>query len=91
MTLPEKPPGSPATLNYASGTYSQRRDWEFANALICGAMLCVPFITGILAILLGLHSLRDTTPKPGERIVIYAGIMLGVLNIVLWSAVSLMP
>jgi hypothetical protein len=62
--------------------------WDIAAvaSAVCGLMLIVPYIAGIAAIALALLGLRQISQRAtrGRRLA-YAGIVLGLLNIVGWT------
>jgi hypothetical protein len=64
-----------------------RRTWDLFSILsvVCGAILIVPFLTGIAAIVLGVMGLRNTGihHTRGKRLA-KVGIILGVVNLVGW-------
>ena len=81
-----QPPGTPG----AAGAYSmppQRQTSGSAVAsLICGILGCVPFITGLLAVILGIMGMRTTRdPKYTGRGMAIAGIILGIISLLFWG------
>lgn len=55
-------------------------------SLICGILGCVPFVTGVLAVLLGLVGfVRTGTPGVRGRWMAIVGVVLGVLSIGGWT------
>lgn len=68
----EKPPASPAAV----------------LALVCGILLCLGPLTGPAAIIAGLVARAQAQRKPdavGGRGMATVGIVLGVLNLLLWT------
>jgi hypothetical protein len=80
------PPAAPGGAG-AHGTPPRRKTSGAAIAsLIFGILGCVPFITGLLAILFGFLGIRATgRPNTSGRGLAIAGLILGVLSIGLWS------
>jgi hypothetical protein len=55
-------------------------------SLICGILGCVPFITGLLAVILGIVGLKATKdPRYTGRGMAIAGLVLGLLSLLLWG------
>ena len=55
-------------------------------SLICGILGCVPFVTGILAVLLGIVGfVRTSNPLKKGRWMAVVGILLGVMSIGGWT------
>jgi hypothetical protein len=69
------------------GTPGPRKSNGAAIAsLILGILGCVPFITGILAVILGIVGIKaGSDPQRGGKGMAIAGLLLGVLSIGLWS------
>lgn len=84
---PPAPPGyGPPAPGY--GQYPAPKTSGAAIAsLVCGVLGCIPYITSLLAIILGAVGIRNTG-RPGVkgRGMAIAGLLLGLLGIVLWSA-----
>ena len=60
-------------------------------SLVCGLILCVPFISGILAGIFGILALRDVRSRnAGGKGMAVAGLILGGVNIVVWIVLSAM-
>jgi hypothetical protein len=58
-------------------------------SLICGILGCVPLITGLLAVILGIVGLRTTKdPRYTGRGMAIAGLVLGILSLVVWGAIG---
>lgn len=56
------------------------------SSFICGLLGCVPFITGVMAILLGIIGLvRTGDPTKRGRWMAVVGILLGLLSIAGWT------
>lgn len=88
--LPDPPkPVTVGTLSYETPGEMANADWvEPIAAVICGAMLCVPILTGLFAIVLGLNFRWQPRP-PSQANVALLGIVLGVMNLLLWVALPL--
>jgi hypothetical protein len=72
---PMMPPGAPRKSNGAA-----------IGSLICGILGCIPFITGILAVVLGIVGIKKTKdPQVGGKGLAIAGIILGLLSIGTWA------
>jgi hypothetical protein len=55
-------------------------------SLIFGILGCVPFITGLLAIILGIVGIKKTgDPRYSGRGLAIGGLLLGLLSLVLWG------
>jgi hypothetical protein len=56
------------------------------TSLVCGVLGCIPFLTGLLAIIFGLVSLRIMrNPAIRGRGIAIAGLILGFANVVGWG------
>lgn len=90
---PPPPPPIPAGHYPApAGAYGiqpARRSGAAVASLVFGLLLCVPFVTGLLAIVTGLVGLGAT--RAGGRTgrgLATVGLILGVLNLVTWGAAT---
>lgn len=100
MTQPPPPPqqhyGVPqpaAPQTYGAPAYSlppQRSTSAAAVAsLILGILGCIPFVTGLLAVVFGLAGLGATrNGKANGRGMAVAGLILGVVSLIGWGAVA---
>jgi len=53
--------------------------------LVCGCVVCVPFITGILGAIFGILGMRDARNRGGSgKGMAVAGLVLGCVNVVGW-------
>ncbi len=58
-------------------------------SLVCGLLVCIPFVTGLAAIILGFVGIKKTSnPQVTGKGLAIAGLILGVLSLGGWSAVS---
>lgn len=58
-------------------------------SLVCGLTLCIPFATGLLAVVFGVVGLRKANdPRRTGRGMAMAGIILGVISLVGWIVIS---
>ena len=63
----------------------QTNGWAIAS-LVCGIVGCVPFLTGLLAVIFGIIGLRKTRdPRVGGKGLAIAGLVLGIVSILLWA------
>jgi hypothetical protein len=69
------------------GMPGPRKTNGFAIAsLIFGILGCVPFVTGLLAVILGIVGIKaGNDPQRGGKGMAVAGLLLGILSIGLWS------
>jgi hypothetical protein len=55
-------------------------------SLICGILGCIPFITGLLAVVFGIVGIRATgNPRYSGRPLAVIGLILGLISLVLWG------
>jgi hypothetical protein len=65
---------------------ARRSNGAAVAALVMGILLCIPVITGVGGIILGVVGIRTARdPRAGGRGLAITGIVLGVLNLVLWG------
>jgi Domain of unknown function (DUF4190)/Domain of unknown function (DUF4145) len=56
-------------------------------SLICGLLGCVPFLTGLVAVILGIVGIKTTkNPMVTGKGMAIAGLMLGILSLAGWTA-----
>lgn len=84
------PPPMPPT-GYSGSQFPQqqprRTNGAAVASLILGILGCVPFLTGLLAVVFGVVGIRKArAPQVGGKGLAIAGIILGVLSIGIWSA-----
>jgi hypothetical protein len=64
---------------------SKPNGWAISS-LVCGILGCIPFITGVLAIIFGIVGIKKSSdPQRGGRGLAIAGLVLGLVSIVLWG------
>ncbi|HEY1922778.1 MAG TPA: DUF4190 domain-containing protein [Tepidisphaeraceae bacterium] len=89
IAIPEVATPDIAPPNIALPEIAQPGGWSVSSlaGVSCGILLVVPFIAGIAAIVLGVMGLRETREPlmRGRRLAI-AAIVLGLVNIVGWTA-----
>jgi hypothetical protein len=57
-------------------------------SLICGILGCVPLLTGLLAVILGIVGMRTTRdPRYTGRGMAIAGLILGLISLIAWGVV----
>jgi hypothetical protein len=76
------PPQSPPAYGY---NY-QRTSGAAITSLVLGILLCIPVLSGILAIIFGIVGISSTrNPAVRGRGMAIAGLILGIANIPLWA------
>jgi prepilin-type processing-associated H-X9-DG protein len=74
-------------LQYAHPSTAPRTSTWSIVSLVCGCLLCIPFVTGILAGVFGFLGLRQTRqPDYSGKGLAIAGLILGILNVLGWTA-----
>ena len=93
--LPPTPqqPGQPVQPAGAGGAYTMTPQRQTSGAavasLICGILGCVPLITGLLAVILGIVGLKKTKdPRYSGRGMAIAGLILGLISLVVWGVIA---
>jgi hypothetical protein len=81
----QPPPGYPPP-----GFQPQRRGNAAAIAsLVLGLLGCIPFITGLLAVIFGIIGIRRARdPQAGGNGFAIAGLILGILSVAIWCFVG---
>src|SRR5258706_2456823 len=87
---PQQPPPPPGGGYYGSPQMpmgeARRSNGAAVAALVMGILLCIPVITGLGGIILGVVGIRTARdPRAGGRVLAVTGIVLGVLNLVVWG------
>jgi len=74
-------------IQYAHSTTPARSNTFGIVSLVCGCLLCVPFLPGILATIFGFLGLKQARePNTSGKGLALAGLILGILNLVGWTA-----
>jgi hypothetical protein len=82
--MPPPVSGQPGGYGYVQPP--RRANGSAIASLIFGILGCVPFLTGLLAVVLGIVGLRKTRdPSVGGKGMAIAGLVLGLISIVLWG------
>ncbi len=84
----QPPPGYATPGGYPPAAYAPaaRTSAASVTSLVLGIVLCVPFVTSLLAVIFGIVGIRATkTPAVKGRGLAIAGLILGVLGLVLWT------
>ena len=81
------PPGSVGSApGYGMGPGPQRANGAAIGSLVCGILGCVPWLTGVAAVILGIVGIRKTRdPRVGGKGMAIAGLILGGISIVAWT------
>ena len=83
---PAVPPMPPGGAYGYTPPPMQRSNGAAIGSLICGILGCVPYITGLVAIILGIIGIRSTRdPQVGGKGMAIAGLVLGIVSILGWS------
>jgi hypothetical protein len=84
--MPPGNPGMPPGYGYNMPPQAPRSNGAAIGSLICGILGCVPFLTGLVAIILGIVGLRKTRdPAVGGKGMSIAGLILGIVSILAWA------
>lgn len=79
------PPPSPGPVGYGAPAPKQTNGAAIGS-LISGVLGCVPFVTGIAAIILGVIGLKKAKdPNVGGKPLAVIGLILGLLSILGWT------
>jgi len=82
--IPQPPSGAPipGQMDYARPMATPKTDgWSIAS-LVCGCLVCVPLVPGLLATIFGIIGItRTSSPAVKGRGFAIAGLVLGVLNL----------
>jgi prepilin-type processing-associated H-X9-DG protein len=74
---------SPPRMDYAHPAQASKTDGFSIASLVCGCLICIPFLAGILATVFGIVGLKRTAdPNVKGRGFAIAGLVLGILNLV---------
>ena len=90
---PSMPPGYPPPGQYPpgypppGGLPPARTSGSAITSLVLGLLLCIPFVTGVLAFIFGIVGIRATrNPAVKGRGLAIAGLVLGILSVIGWTA-----
>jgi hypothetical protein len=86
------PPPPPPGQYPQAGMYAMqpaRTSGAAVTSLVCGLLLCIPFVTGLLAVVTGLVGMKigRQPGRTGAGLATF-GLLLGVLNLVGWGAAT---
>lgn len=80
------PPISPPPLAYGLYPPSQQTNGPAIASLVCGIVGCIPFLTSLAAIILGMIGLRKArNPQVGGKSLAIVGLVLGIVGMAGWS------
>jgi hypothetical protein len=90
MTQYPPPPSSQFPPAYVDPNAPRGSNGPAIASLILGIIGCVPFITGLCAVLLGIVGIRKSSREPliGGKGLAIAGLILGLLSITGWGIIS---
>ena len=64
----------------------RRTNGAAVASLVCGILGCIPFVTGLAAIVLGIFGIKKAKdPQVGGKGLAIAGLILGVLSVGIWT------
>ena len=64
----------------------RRTNGAAVASLVCGLIFCIPFVTGLAAIVLGIFGIKKAKdPMVGGKGLAIAGLILGVLSVGIWT------
>jgi hypothetical protein len=86
MTQPPQFGAMPPAGGYSLPPGRTRANGSAIASLVLGILGCVPWITGLLAVVFGILGIRKTRdPQVGGKGMAIAGLILGVLSFIGWS------
>lgn len=91
MGYPPRPPMGypPVGMGQYAPPPPARGNGAAVGSLICGLLGCLPYITGVFAVILGIVGIRKTRrPGVGGRGMAIAGLVLGLISIIGWIIIS---
>lgn len=78
--------GTPPPATYGFAPVSRRTNGLAITSLILGILFCIPWITGLLAVVFGILGIRKTRdPQVGGKGIAVAGLVLGIVSFIGWS------
>jgi hypothetical protein len=82
----QPPQGYPPPGQVAPAQQQRRTSGAAVASLVFGLLGCIPFVTGLLAVVCGILGISKTKdPRYSGRGLAIAGLLLGLLSIVLWG------
>src|SRR5687767_13888046 len=77
------PPGYPVPGQTPGNGYA-------ITSLVCGILGCIPFLTGLLAMLFGVVGIRKSNrvPYAGGKGMAIAGLVLGLISLLFWGGIA---
>ena len=83
---PQQPAQPGAYVPPSTAPGASRTNGMAIGSLVCGLLFCVPFVTGLAAIVLGFFGIkRANEPQVGGKGLAVTGLVLGVLSVGMWS------
>ena len=84
---PQQPPRATAEqLDNFFAPEPRKANVLAVTSLICGILACVPFITGITAMITGALGIKKANdPRYGGRGIAIAGLVLGAMSVLFWA------
>lgn len=80
-------PPVPGTMPPTMPAPARRGNGAAITALVCGLLLCIPFLTGLLAVIFGAVGLKKARePGRGGKGLALTGLILGLVNLIGWAA-----
>jgi hypothetical protein len=86
---PPPPPPVPVGYGYGFDGPKRRTSGMAIASLVLGIVGCIPFISGLLAIIFGILGIRRTRdPYVGGKGMAIAGLVLGIVSIIGWTGMG---
>src|SRR5580658_10429866 len=83
---PNLPPGRPGAGGYSLPP-ATTTSAAAITSLVCGLLMCIPVVTGLVAVLTGIIGLAATSkPTVKGRGMAMAGLILGIISLLGWGA-----
>ena len=83
---PQQPYGQPPAGDAYAMPPQTKTSGAALASLICGILGCVPFLTGLLAVLFGVIGIKATgSPRTTGRPMAVIGLILGLISLVVWA------
>lgn len=85
QSMPPMPPG-PQPMGYGFAPAPRRGNGAAVASLVLGLLACVPLLTSLLAVILGVVGIRKTRdPAVNGKGLAVAGLVLGLIGLAGWS------